>query len=220
MELEGERRIPLPRAQVWAALNDADVLRACIPGCKSFEKTSDTSFTARVISKIGPVSAAFSGSVDLSDIVMEEAYTISGSGQGGVAGFAKGGARVVLADDGAAATLLTYTATAEIGGKLASVGSRLLDGAARKTADQFFDAFVARLDGGALRGEGPGTAQADAELRPAFSAGPAALTGSMPGTLRIEIGEIRVTHHLSPVALLAAVGWLIAIVALVWRGAH
>ena len=131
---------------MWAALNDPDVLRAAIPGCKSLEKTSETGFTARVTTKIGPVSAAFTGTVELSDVVEGESYTISGSGQGGVAGFAKGGARVALADaqteGGEAATLLTYRATAEIGGKLASVGSRLIEGAARKTADQFFANFA------------------------------------------------------------------------------
>ncbi len=236
MELDGERRIPLPRAQVWTALNDPDVLRAAIPGCKALEKTSETTFTARVTSKIGPVSAAFSGTVELSDVVPGEAYTISGSGQGGVAGFAKGGARVTLADDGATATLLTYKATAEIGGKLASVGSRLLEGAARKTADQFFDGFVSYLAGSEAEaqdetanghitqaGVGPpdalaaGTAS-DPPSRPASKTlAPAA---ALPSTLRIELGEIRVIHQLSPMTLFAAAGWVAAIIALLWRGLH
>ena len=237
MELEGERRIPLPRARVWAALNDPDVLRAAIPGCTDLAKTSESVFTARVTSKIGLVSAAFAGTVELSDIVEGEAYTISGSGKGGVAGFAKGGARVTLADDGEAATLLTYKASAEIGGKLASVGSRLLEGAARKTADQFFDSFVAHLDGapsaasdaslaqkltqaGAAAGSTPRDSPSP-EI-PRHVAPPSSLPGSaaQPGTLRIEVGEIRITHQLSPVALFAAVGWLIAIAALLWRSAH
>lgn len=251
MELEGERRIPLPRPTVWAALNDPDVLRAAIPGCKSLEKTGDAGFTARVTTKIGPVSAAFYGTVELSDIVEGESYVISGSGQGGVAGFAKGGARVALADaegdGGAAATLLTYKATAEIGGKLASVGSRLIEGAARKTADQFFDSFVARLGGadgfdavggasdasparelaaaGAAAGGTPHDI-ASPGLRPTAVAASIAASGPTPGatfapgTLRIEVGEIRITHQLSPMAIIAALGWLVAIAALVFRGAH
>ncbi len=214
MELEGERRIPLPRSQVWTALNDPDVLRACIPGCRSLDKTSATSFAARVTSKIGPVSASFSGTVELSDIVAEEAYTISGHGQGGVAGFAKGGARVTLADDGEAGTRLAYKADAEIGGKLASVGSRLLEGAARKTADQFFDAFVAHVGRGAAPVEEAETAGVP-PVAGALPSGGAPTT--LPGTLRIEVGEIRIVHHVSPVALVAAAGWILAIVALLWR---
>ena len=221
MELHGERTIPLPRAQVWAALNDADVLRVCIPGCKSLKKISDTSFAARVTSKIGPVSAAFSGTVELTDIVPGEAYTISGSGQGGVAGFAKGRARVTLGDDGPAAAILTYKATADIGGKLASVGGRLLEGVARKTADQFFDAFVAHLRGDevvsaeTLREEGSG-----AKGRPAAAIALGPSPAGFPGLLRIEVGEIRITHQLSPLALFAILGCLVAIAALLWRGAH
>ncbi len=215
MELEGERRIPLPRSQVWTALNDPDVLRACIPGCRSLDKTSATSFAARVTSKIGPVSASFSGTVELSDIVAEEAYTISGHGQGGVAGFAKGGARVTLADDGEAGTRLAYKAEAEIGGKLASVGSRLLEGAARKTADQFFERLrrARRPWRGAGRG---GRDRGRPTPRRCASVGGGAPT-TLPGTLRIEVGEIRIVHHVSPVALVAAAGWILAIVALLWR---
>jgi carbon monoxide dehydrogenase subunit G len=144
MDLQGKHIIPLPRAQVWAALNDPDVLRACIPGCQELTKTADDRFTATVASKIGPVSAVFTGTVQLSDIVPDVSYTIAGSGKGGIAGFAKGRSEVSLADipEG---TVLSYTATAEIGGKLASVGSRLLQGVARRTADDFFTALVDRL---------------------------------------------------------------------------
>ncbi len=217
MELEGERRIPLSRSQVWAALNDPDVLRACIPGCRSLEKTSETSFAARVTSKIGPVSAAFSGTVALSDILPGEAYTISGHGQGGVAGFAKGGARVTLADDGEAGTRLAYKAEAEIGGKLASVGGRLLEAAARKTADQFFDAFVARLGGGeASTSEASGAAEVASQATLA----PCQTPASLPGTLRIEVGEIRIVHQLSPMAFVTVAGWILAAVVLLWRVAH
>ena len=193
MEFEGERRIPLPRSQVWAALDDPDVLRACMPGCKSLEKTSDTSFTARVTSKIGPVSAALSGKVELTDVVPDKAYTISGSGQGGVAGFASGAARVTLADDGEAGTRLAYKADAEVGGKLASVGSRLLEGAARKTVDQFLDAFVAHVGGR----EAPATedgASGEVATHPSIAPRPAPAPAALPGTLRIEVGEIRIVH--------------------------
>jgi uncharacterized protein len=144
MELQGKHVIPLPRLQVWAALNDADVLRACIPGCQALTKTAEDRFTATVASKIGPVSTVFTGEVQLSDIVPELSYTISGSGKGGVAGFAKGRSEVALADS-PEGTILSYTATAEIGGKLASVGSRLLQGVARRTADDFFIALVNQL---------------------------------------------------------------------------
>jgi carbon monoxide dehydrogenase subunit G len=144
MELRGTHIIPLPRRQVWSALNDPDVLRACIPGCRELTKTADDRFAATVASKIGPVSAVFVGEVQLSNIVPDMSYTIAGSGKGGIAGFAKGRSEVSLADipEG---TRLSYTATAEIGGKLASVGSRLLQGVARRTADEFFATLVDQL---------------------------------------------------------------------------
>ena len=140
MEMQGEQRIPAPRDVVWAALNDPEVLKECIPGCQTVEKTSDTGFSATVVAKVGPVSAKFSGKVTLSDIDPPNGYTISGEGQGGVAGFGKGGAKVSLSDDGAG-TLLRYTATAQVGGKLAQIGSRLVDSAAAKMADDFFAKF-------------------------------------------------------------------------------
>ncbi len=140
MEMSGERRISAGRDTVWAALNDPDVLAAAIPGCQSLEKVSDTELTATVQSKVGPVKANFTGKVTLSDIVPPLSYKISGEGKGGVAGFAKGGADVRLAEDGDE-TVLTYRAKAQVGGKLAQLGSRLLDSTAKKMADQFFDTF-------------------------------------------------------------------------------
>ncbi len=140
MDMNGERRIALPRGIVWQALNDADVLGQCIPGCQSIAKTSDTSFTASVVVKVGPVKATFAGSVELTDIVPETSYALNGQGQGGVAGFAKGGAKVSLADDGEG-TVLSYTVDAKVGGKLAQIGARLIDSTAAKLADQFFDNF-------------------------------------------------------------------------------
>lgn len=146
MEFTGSYRMPALPAEVWAALNDAAVLKACIDGCEDLERLSETEFRAKVLAKVGPVQARFAGAVVLSDLEPPFAYTISGQGQGGVAGFVKGSARVVLADAGDGATLLTYTARANVGGKLASVGGRLIQGAATKTADGFFARLAALLD--------------------------------------------------------------------------
>jgi len=140
MDMNGERRIALPRAVVWEALNDAETLGKCIPGCQSIEKTGDNGFKASVVIKVGPVKAKFSGSVQLQDIVPLEGYSLVGQGEGGVAGFAKGGAKVSLADDGEG-TVLTYTVDANVGGKLAQIGGRLINSTAVKLADQFFDNF-------------------------------------------------------------------------------
>jgi carbon monoxide dehydrogenase subunit G len=147
MEMHGERRIPAPRDAVWARLNDADTLKECIPGCQEIEKTSDTQFTAKVVAKVGPVRATFTGQVSLTDLDPPKGYTISGEGQGGVAGFAKGSAKVSLeAADGE--TVLRYGVQAQVGGKLAQIGSRLIDATARKMADDFFTRFVAAVSPG------------------------------------------------------------------------
>ncbi|WP_395710834.1 carbon monoxide dehydrogenase subunit G [Reyranella sp.] len=142
MEIKGEYKIAAPRDKVFAALNDPAVLQACIPGCESLDKVSDTEMKAKVRLRIGPVSAAFAGKVTLSDIDPPNGYKITGEGQGGAAGFAKGGAVVALADD-AGATTLTYNVDAQVGGKIAQVGARLIDGTARKLADEFFGKFAA-----------------------------------------------------------------------------
>jgi uncharacterized protein len=146
MEIKGEYRIPASREKVFAALNDPAVLQACIPGCESLEKVSDTELKAKVRMRIGPVSASFSGKVTLSDIDPPNGYKISGEGQGGAAGFAKGGAVVTLREDGAE-TVLTYAVDAQVGGKIAQVGARLIDGTARKLADEFFGKFAAMVGG-------------------------------------------------------------------------
>ena len=146
MEIKGEYKIAAPREKVFAALNDQAVLQACIPGCESLEKLSDTEMTAKVRLRIGPVSAAFAGKVTLSDIDPPNGYRISGEGEGGVAGFAKGGATVALAEkDGG--TLLSYNVEAQIGGKLAQLGQRLINGAAKKLADEFFANFAKAVQG-------------------------------------------------------------------------
>jgi len=141
MDIKGEYRIAASRDKVFAALNDPDVLKACIPGCESLDKLSDTEMTAKVRLRIGPVTASFSGKVTLSDIDPPNGYKIAGEGQGGVAGFAKGGAVVRLTDD-AGTTVLAYDVDAQVGGKIAQIGARLIQGTATKLADQFFGKFA------------------------------------------------------------------------------
>jgi len=141
MDMTGEYRISAPREKVWEALNNPEVLKICIPGCEELNKDSDTELSAKVHTKVGPVSAKFTGKVTLSDINPPESYKITGEGQGGVAGFAKGGAEVKLEASGNE-TILSYTATAQVGGKLAQIGSRLIDSTAKKMAGQFFGKFA------------------------------------------------------------------------------
>ncbi len=140
MDMTGERRIPAPRQAVWDALNDPEVLKASIPGCESLEKLDDDQMKATASIKVGPISARFTGKVQLTDIDPPNGYRIGGEGQGGVAGFAKGGANVSLTDDGAG-TLLSYQVNAQVGGKLAQLGGRLIDATAKQMADAFFDRF-------------------------------------------------------------------------------
>jgi carbon monoxide dehydrogenase subunit G len=146
MDMTGEHWINAPRQAVWAALNDPEVLKQSIAGCEELNKTSDTEFQAQVTAKVGPVKAKFGGKVTLSDLDPPNGYTISGEGSGGAAGFAKGGAKVRLEDADKGGTLLKYEVRAQIGGKLAQIGSRLVDGAARKMADDFFTAFAAAVE--------------------------------------------------------------------------
>lgn len=143
MDMSGEYRIPASRETVWRALNDAEILKQCIPGCETVEKTADNEFTARVAIAVGPVKAKFNGKVTLADLKPPESYTISGEGQGGVAGFGKGSASVRLDAEGPMQTVLRYTAQATVGGKLAQIGARLVDATARKLADEFFGRFAA-----------------------------------------------------------------------------
>lgn len=145
MDLSGEYRIAAPRETVWRALNDAETLQASIPGCESLEKLSNTEFVAKISTRIGPVSAKFAGKVTLSELDPPNGYRIAGEGQGGAAGFAKGAARVTLSDDGTGGTILRYAADGSVGGKIAQIGSRLVQGAAQKTADEFFGRFSNRV---------------------------------------------------------------------------
>jgi len=144
MTMNGEVQLAADRETVWAKLNDPEVLKACIPGCESLEKISDVEFQAVAVTKIGPVKARFKGRVKLNDLDPPNGYRISGEGDGGVAGFAKGGATVaLLAKDGG--TLLSYSVEAQIGGKLAQLGQRLVNGVSKKLADQFFEKFAAAV---------------------------------------------------------------------------
>ncbi|GLR81905.1 carbon monoxide dehydrogenase subunit G (plasmid) [Azospirillum oryzae] len=171
MDMSGSHRIEASRDAVWAALNDPEILRQCIPGCEEVVRQSDTEMTAKVVAKVGPVSAKFAGKVTLSDLDPPNGYTITGEGSGGAAGFGKGGATVTLADDGGA-TLLTYTAKAQVGGKLAQIGSRLVDATARKMAEEFFARFT-RIVGPAPDEAAPVEAAPVAEPVAAAAAGAA-----------------------------------------------
>ena len=144
MDMTGERRIEAPRQTVWQALNDPAVLKASIPGCESLEKLSDTDMKAIAAIRIGPIAARFNGTVHLSDLDPPNSYSIGGEGQGGVAGFAKGGARVRL-EDADVGTLLHYEVHAQVGGKIAQLGARLIDATAKQMADSFFDRFSAQV---------------------------------------------------------------------------
>ncbi len=153
MIFEGDTLIPADRHTVWKALNDPEMLRDCIPGCQSLERQSDTDFTSSVRAAIGPVSATFGAKITLSEIEPDRGYTISGEGKGGAAGFARGKARVDLADE-PGGTRLRYSADVNIGGKLAQVGSRLIQGTAKKLSEEFFGALGDRL-GGTSPADGP-----------------------------------------------------------------
>lgn len=147
MEMTGEQLIALPQRATWDALNDTTVLMDCIPGCDSMEKQSDNEYLLTMTARVGPVSAKFKGKMTLLEIQAPDSYTLQFEGQGGVAGFAKGEARVELFPEGES-TRLAYSVKANIGGKLAQVGARLIDGVARKMAEQFFTAFNKRASGG------------------------------------------------------------------------
>lgn len=146
MDMTGEYRIPAPRERVWQALNDPEMLQICIPGCESLEQTGEHELMARVKVKIGPVRARFNGKVTLSQINPPKSYVISGQGAGGTVGFVKGSAEVHLATQGKD-TILTYTAKAQVGGKLAQIGSRLVNSSAKKMADDFFGTLSTQLGG-------------------------------------------------------------------------
>lgn len=147
--IEGEERISAPLEKVWAALNDPAVLKESIPGCQSLEKKSDTDLAATVVLKIGPIKATFNGEVTLKNLNPPHSYTIQGEGKGGIAGFAKGGADVKLTADGPDTTILNYEAKADVGGKIAQLGSRLITSTSKKLAGEFFSTFNEKVSNGA-----------------------------------------------------------------------
>ena len=158
MELNGERLIPASVDATWAALNDPETLKGCIAGCESLERVGDDGFAAVVAMKIGPVSARFKGNLKMTNVVAPASYTINFDGSGGVAGFGKGSADVALTAVGPLATTLAYTARATVGGKMAQIGSRLIDATAAKITEDFFKAFEAHLQAGAAPVEGAAAA--------------------------------------------------------------
>ena len=147
MELSNTRVVPAAPQTVWNALNDPAVLKECLPGCETFERGADGAYTVVMAARVGPVSARFTGRMTMSDIDAPRSYTLHFEGQGGPAGFARGQAHVALAPEGEQHTSMTYTAKAQVGGKLAQIGSRLVDGAAAKMTDDFFSRFVERVAG-------------------------------------------------------------------------
>ena len=147
MELSGHRIIDAPRDRVWAALLDPEVLQKCVPGCQEMSGTPEDGFEATVVQKVGPVKATFKGTVSLEDRNPPESLTLNGEGKGGAAGFAKGGAKCVLSEESPEQTRLDYDVEAKVGGKLAQLGSRIIDGFAKKMADQFFEDFKAAVEG-------------------------------------------------------------------------
>ena len=166
MDLSNTRVVPGAPAAVWEALNDPEVLKACVPGCESFERSGDGAFNVTMAARVGPVSARFKGRMTMTDVDPPNAYTLHFEGQGGAAGFARGEARVSLAPSGAAETALSYVAKAQVGGKLAQIGSRLIDGAAAKMADDFFARFAARLGAPAAGATAGGTGDLAAAAGP------------------------------------------------------
>jgi carbon monoxide dehydrogenase subunit G len=180
MEMLGNRQLPITQQQAWEALNDPATLQKCIPGCDKFEPSGDNEYTVALAVKIGPVSAKFNGKVKLAEIMPPDSYRLSFEGQGGVAGFAKGSSSVSLkpvADAQAPACELDYTVQAQVGGKIAQLGQRLIDGAAKSTADDFFKRFEAEMQ--ARYGPPPAVESAEAQ-----AAEPAEKTGTMAGLMR------------------------------------
>ena len=172
MKMNGEFRVPTDRETVWQALNDPEVLKECLPGCQEIEKTSDTEMSATLALKVGPVKATFKGGVTFSDLDPPNGYTLSGQGQGGAAGFASGEAKVRLVEEGGE-TVVHYDVDAKVGGKLAQIGSRLIDSTAKKLAKQFFDSLAEKLGGGEEPEAAAETAQEAAPAAPAKPEPPA-----------------------------------------------
>ncbi len=184
MEMSGEYRIEASREKVWDALNDPEILKQAIPGCEEIDRLSDTNMTAKVVAKVGPVKATFTGQVTLSDLDPPNGYRISGEGKGGAAGFAKGGANVRLEADGSA-TILKYEVDATVGGKLAQLGSRLIDGTAKKMAGEFFNNFAEIVSDGVAPEAAAAPAATAAAPAAGVATGPVIGVGTWAGALII-----------------------------------
>ena len=182
MDMTGERRIPAPRERVWEALNDPEMLRAAIPGCESVTRTADDAFEAKLSLKIGPMAAKFGAKVKLENVQAPSSYTITGEGNGGAMGFAKGGADVALEALGPEETLLRYAVKAQVGGKMAQLGARLIDSTAKQMSDQFFDRFAA-----AVAPPPPTEIPATAEAAPAAAAAPRAIPAAPAGISILDL---------------------------------
>ena len=212
MRLEGSFTVAAPQARVWARITDAALMAGCIPGCERMEKTDPTHFQAAATLKIGPVKATFKGNVALENLDPPHSATLKGEGQGGVAGFAKGEAQIVLTPE-EGGTVLAYTAKANIGGKLAQIGQRLIDGAAKQIADNFFQRFAAAITPPpALEGD-PTTAELEGEL--AIAPGMAPVEAARPSTPAPVIADTRRTG-LTPVVWVGGLIVLIAALLLVF----
>ena len=213
MEMSGEQQIPASRDVVWAALNDPDILKACIPGCQELVKSSETNMTAVAVIKVGPVSAKFQGAVTLSDLDPPNGYRITGEGQGGVAGFAKGSA-VVRLEEQDGETLLCYQVSADIGGKLAQLGGRLIDATARKMSDAFFKRFSEEIQKRAFAGHTATDAPAasSADTRSPEQATPRARQAFAPSSMPSSVpsgppAPDRLTQSLLSLLLAALIGF-------------
>lgn len=204
MELKGEQKIEASREKVWEALNDPKVLKACIPGCEELNQVGDNGFDAIVLAKIGPVKARFTGNVELSNINPPESYTISGEGKGGAAGMAKGGADVFLEADGDT-TILKYTVKADVGGKLAQIGSRLIQSTANKYARDFFAKFGGIVTGEIALDEGAAAPTGDVAASAAPAAAPAGAVAGGSGSNAVHV------RHLNWVLLAIIIGLLVYI---------
>lgn len=179
MEMSGEYKINASRQKVWDALNDPEILKQSIPGCEEIEQQSPTEMTAKVTAKVGPVKAKFAGQVELTDLDPPNSYRISGEGKGGAAGFAKGGANVALEEDGDG-TLLKYHVDAQVGGKLAQLGARLIDGTAKKMASQFFENFADAVEAGGDSPAAPAKSEPAPESASAATSEPAPEPAAAP----------------------------------------
>lgn len=206
MQMAGEQRIAAPRARVWEALNDPEVLKQCIPGCQSLEREGEDRLNAVAEVKIGPIGARFKGVVTLSDLDPPNGYTISGQGNGGVAGNAKGGAKVRLSDDGAG-TLISYDVDAEVGGRMAQLGGPLIDATAKQMASRFFAKFGEVVGAGeAVAAQAAAAPAVEAPAASAVAAAPAAAGAATPATVVVQAPAAAPASAGAPWAWIIATG--------------